>query len=197
MELTEKRLPVYKAIINSDENFGVDFVALVDEPAIERNWMAFNDKKNLFQVTDNPKRIVMGALMVANLPIYRRDEQRGEYFITFDKPTIEEIVLRFHKKKYSDSVNVMHNGQKIEGVYMFESMIIDSTRGIETPKGFDKLPDGSWFGSYKVENDSIWNKIMKGEFMGFSIEGYFEDSLTYELTDQQLLNVIRAINKSN
>jgi hypothetical protein len=68
----------------------------------------------------------------------------------------------------------MHDpAQMIEGVYMVESFLIDSKRGIHSPEGF-KLTDGSWFGSYKVDNEDVWNDFIKtGKFKGFSVEGVF------------------------
>jgi hypothetical protein len=39
--------------------------------------------------------------------------------------------------------------------------------------GFEDCPDGSWFGSFYVENDEVWNKIKSGEVKGFSVEGLF------------------------
>lgn len=56
---------------------------------------------------------------------------------------------------------------------MFESYIIDRQRGITPPKGFEDIADGSWFGSFKVENDNIWQEVKAGTFKGFSVEGLF------------------------
>ena len=59
-------------------------------------------------------------------------------------------------------------------MYCIESFIIDSERGITTPKIFDKASDGSWFLSYYIENDVVWNEFIKtGIFKGFSVEGMF------------------------
>jgi len=69
----------------------------------------------------------------------------------------------------------MHEeGTQTEGIYCIESFIVDSSRGITTPKIFDKAPDGSWFLSYYIENDVVWNEFIKtGIFKGFSVEGMF------------------------
>ena len=67
----------------------------------------------------------------------------------------------------------MHDpSQLVDGVYMFESFIINSQR-MPAPEGFEDLPDGSWFGSYKVDNEAVWNEIKAGTFKGFSVEGMF------------------------
>lgn len=167
------KLPIYRMTINpDDEETGVDYVALVDQPAIEVDWFAF-DKEMKFKA-DVDRRIITGALMIADLPIYRRDEKMGEYMVVFDKTTIEQIAQKFAKRKKNSNVNEMH-ATPLDGVYMYESFITDVERGIVAPKGFKKVPDGSWFGSYKVDNDDVWNNFIKtGDFKGFSVEGFFD-----------------------
>lgn len=131
------------------------------------------DKKQFKFAADKEKRIISGPLMVADLPIYRSDEN-GEYYGLFTADDIYNIRNKFFKKSYTKEVNAMHDSnQMIEGVYMIESFLIDSKRGIHSPAGF-KLTDGSWFGSYKVDNDEVWNEFIKtGKFKGFSVEGVF------------------------
>ena len=72
------KLPIYNLEINEDDQeTGVNFVALVDSPAIERNWVAFNKQQTF--IANQEKQIVSGPLMVADLPIYRQDAILGEY----------------------------------------------------------------------------------------------------------------------
>jgi hypothetical protein len=169
----ERKLPIYKIQIAESDELGVDYVALVDKPAIERSWMAFEKQRQLFQANED-KQIVSGALIVANLPIYRRDEKLGEFYVVFDSETTMDIVQRFFKKGFSGNVNLMHDPkQVVQDVFMFESFIINKERGICTPKGHDELPDGSWFGSFKVNNPEVWKQIKDGTFQGFSVEGLF------------------------
>ena len=124
-----------------------------------------------FAVQDEDQRIVSGPLMIADLPIYRRDED-GEYYVMFTGEQIKKIVQRFFKKGYQAKVNIEH-GKKADGVYMFESYIIDRERGVNPPTGFEDVADGSWFGSFKVENDKLWGEVKAGTFKGFSVEGLF------------------------
>ena len=124
-----------------------------------------------FAVQDEDQRIVSGPLMIADLPIYRRDEE-GEYYVMFTGDQIKKIVQRFFKKGYQAKVNIEH-GKKAEGVYMFESYIIDRDRGVNPPTGFEDVANGSWFGSFKVENDKLWGEVKAGTFKGFSVEGLF------------------------
>jgi hypothetical protein len=169
------KLPIYQLEISEDLNddVEVDFVALVDRPAIEKDFLMFKEQKANFVIQSEDRRIVSGALMLADTPIYRND-QNGEYYVTFTAPTIEKIAQKFFKKGYQSNVNLMHDeALAVEGVTMYESFIVDSARGVVAMKGFEDAPEGSWFGSFKVENESVWNKIKSGEFKGFSVEGVF------------------------
>lgn len=163
-------LPIYKLVINpEDEDTGVDFVALVNMPAIERNFQAF--KSHQF-TADEEKRIVTGPLMIPDQLIYRRDNSFGEYYVTYDAEMVKKIAEKFMRNQNSNNVNKEHK-TPVDGVFMFETFLKDSSRGISAPKGFEDLPEGTWFGSYKVYNDEVWNQVKDGTFKGFSVEGEF------------------------
>ena len=192
-----KKIPIVELTIDDslENETGVDYVALVDLPAIKKNWIAFNEvqeiKKMQFEVIDEEKRIISGPLMIADLPILRRDKELGEYYAVFRANTIMQIVQKFFKSRNNSNVNIMHNPNMIvEGVYMFESFIIDESRGTLTPKGFDVLSNGSWFGSFKVENDKIWNEIKQGIFSGFSVEGPFMQEVVEEKSQTEIDKII-------
>lgn len=186
---------IYLTIDETDDETRVEKVSFVDEPAIQKNWMAFK-KQSSFAVQNEEKRIVSGALMIAGLPIYRRDEKMGEYYVTFSQDAIRSIVYKFMKEARTKEVNEMHSTD-VDGVFMFESFIIDSSRGIKTPEGFDELPDGSWFGSFKVDNDEVWAKVKSGEFRGFSVEGIFEEAIDKQIDENVLKEVIRVLTEKD
>lgn len=185
-------LPIYKLIISDDDTdeTGVKAIALVDHPAIEMNWMAFA-KVQQFKTTNAEKKIISGPLMVADQLIYRKDAELGEYNVMFDAQTIFKIVQKYFRQGNTSDVNMMHNdSMKAKGVYMIESFLIDKDRGISTPKGFEKLAEGSWFGSFKVDNQQIWDDFIKtGTFKGFSVEGYFNNEAVQEFTEADLQKV--------
>lgn len=167
-------LLLYEMKINPDEGSDVEvsFVALVDKPAIERNFMMFKAQTLHFAV-DQDKRIISGPAMVADVPIYRKDAG-GEYNVFFSASTIKEIALKFAKKGYAKNLNLFHDPtMPAEGVTIFNSFVSDKSMGIMPMAGFEDLPDGSWFISAKVESEEIWQRIKSGEFKGFSVEGNF------------------------
>ena len=138
---------------------------------------------NKFSIENQDQRIVTGALMIADLPIYRRDGEE-EYYVSFSAAEIKKIVQRFFKKGYQSKVNVEHS-TPVDGVYMFESFIIDREKGIMPPKGFEDISNGSWFGSFKVDNEKIWNEVKAGTFKGFSVEGLFRYEKTNKVVTQE------------
>ena len=101
-------LPVYEMVINPDESSEVEvsFVALVDKPAIEKNFLAFN--KALQFAINEEKRIISGPAMIANQLIYRKDAN-GEYNVFFSPETIREIAIKFFKKDYQKNINLFHD----------------------------------------------------------------------------------------
>lgn len=130
-------------------------------------------ERKKFAIQDEEERIISGALMLADTPIYRNDAN-GEYYVVFTKDTIKKIAQKYFKKGYQNNVNLMHDsGQIKDGVTMFESWIVDEKRGIKPMNGFEDVKDGSWFGSFKVENDEVWQMIKDDKIKGFSVEGVF------------------------
>jgi len=162
-----EQLPVYLMTIDEDGE-GVSYVSLVESPAIERPFIALSKQHRFAE--DAALRILTGPLMLADTPIIRQDDTRGKYYVMFDKDTIRKMVQKYFKQGNQHNVNAEHS-TAIDGVYMFESYLIDRERGINPPKGYEDAKDGSWFGSFKVENDKVWEE--RDQFTGFSIEGYF------------------------
>jgi len=135
--------------------------------------------------------------MLADELIYRNNDKMGEHYVKFSADTIKQIAIKFAKKKYQNHVNLMHDPeQKVKGVTMFETWLTDKERGIMPMKGYEGVADGSWFGSFYVENDKVWQQVKAGDFRGFSVEGMFdyEQPLTAEENAlkkiSELLNVI-------
>lgn len=175
----------------TEEVEGLQAIALVDRPAIGLNYQAFAPHK--FEVINEDKRIVMGAAMVPDLPIYRRDE-RGEYYAIFKKETIKALVQKLFKENKHNNFNEEHNAFKIlDGVYIYQSFITDAELGISAPSGFENVADGTWFIAAKVENDEAWAKVKEdGILKGFSVEGVF-DLEPYKFKKMNKLNLESVI----
>jgi hypothetical protein len=132
------------------------------------------DMRQAYSVQDEEKRIISGPIMLANVPIYRYDDVRGEYYVTFPPDTIFSIIKKMARKGLYKAVNTDHANPVDEGVHMIELYLIDRERGVMPPKGYEDAEDGSAFASYLIDNDEIWTKVKAGEWRGFSVEGLFD-----------------------
>lgn len=171
----DKSLPIYKMVIDPDkEDSGVDFIALVDAPAIQVNWFAFSNQVRF--KADTERKIIVSPAMIPDLPIYRRTEKMGEFYVVFDKEQINLMQEKFMEKSFIHNVNEMHDGNKVlDGIIMKNSWVSDEQMGIKAPEMFSDLPDGTWFISYKFKDDAMWQRFVKdGEFKGVSVEGMFD-----------------------
>ncbi len=185
-------LPIFRLVVN-DEELGLEAVALVDNPAIQVNWQTFNDARPIKFQQVGDKQMVSGPLMIPDLPIYRRDKERGEHYVIFTRETIEQCAYKYFKNNLHNSVNIMHDSEEVvNGATMVECFFIDTERGINTPTGYDTLPNGTWWGTYKISDKNLWdNFIKKGEFKGFSVEGMFK----YQYEEEEDRKLIEEITK--
>ena len=170
-------IPIYSMTLR-EETEGMDFMALVDNPAHRKAFEYFNgeDKKKIKQHFNEEQRVVTGVAIAVDLPIYRNDSEIGEHYVVFSKKEASKIAQRMFKNGYANNVNEMHDSNKtIKGITLFESYFVDNKRGVVAPESFksQNLKDGSWIVSYKVENEEVWNGIKNGKHVGFSIEGWF------------------------
>lgn len=215
-------LPVYELKISTDinDNAEVDFVALVDKPAIERNFLSFKDEfidpskhydnnsdvvRQLgnvgnkfeigFSIQSEDQHIISGPLMIPNKLMYRNNKKFGEHYVKFSKETVKEIAIKYAKNGYQSNVNLMHNDNSIvSGITLFESFITDKERGIAPLKGFEDCEDGTWFGSFYVENKSVWEDVKSGKYKGFSVEGIFNYVPTEDSVEQLLRELSESLN---
>lgn len=152
-------------------------------------------EKMSFRIMNEEKRIISGPLMLADELIYRNNDRMGEHYVKFSADTIKAIAIKFAKRKYHNHVNLMHDPeQKVKGVTMFESWIVDKERGIMPMKGFEGVADGSWFGSFYVENDNVWSEVKQGKYKGFSVEGLFDYDQPISAEENALKKIAELLN---
>lgn len=184
--------PIYNLEISTkvQDDAEVSFIALVDQPAIKRDFLKFNEQM-VFAIED--EQIVTGPLMIPDQLIYRKSEKFGEHYVKFSAKTIKDIAIKYAKKGYQNNVNLMHDAaMQVQNITMFQSFISDSAKGIKPMEAFKDLPDGTWFGTFKVDNPEVWQLVKENKLKGFSVEGMFD----YEIpqTDSgQLLEQLKSI----
>jgi len=133
-----------------------------------------SNEKYTFAV-DQEQQMVVGPLMIPDKLIFRLDEQGEPYYVFFSKDTIRQIAQKMMKDKHIDSVNLEHNPDDTVDGYMVSTWIVeDEMKDKQQVYGFN-YPAGTWFGQYKIEDMSVWEKVKEGAIKGFSVEGFFAD----------------------
>ena len=161
-------------IDESDETSGIEAISLVEQPAIESNFVALNKHELQLKEIDAEKRILMGAALIPDKSIYRRNEQNEEYYIYFSKQTVRKASELFFKKSNHQNATFEHK-DKVKGVTIVESWIVENTDKDKTALYGMDVPVGTWMVSAKIDDDELYEKAKSGEVKGFSIEGYFAD----------------------
>ena len=153
---------------------GVEAISVVEEPAIEEDFVALKSQEYKFAEADKEKKILVGPLLIPNKPIFRKDGDK-EYYIYFSRNTVLKASQMFLKAG-NQSKSTLEHEDVIEGLTLVESWIVEDPKMDKSNVYNMSLPKGTWMGTVKVENDDIWNNYVKtGKVKGFSIEGYFAD----------------------
>ena len=175
------------------EESGIEAISIVESPAIESDFVALSAEEIKLAEVDKDKKILLGALLIPNKPIYRNGDE-GEYYIFFSKDTIVKASQMYLKNGYQNKSTLEH-AQALQGLTLVESWIVEDEVMDKSRKYGLNVPVGTWMGAVKVNNDEIWQEYVKtNKVKGFSIEGYFADKMGKPKADlsedEKLLNKI-------
>ena len=170
-------MKIIELILDEEQDdIGVDAISIVESPAIESDFVALKNQEIKLAEVDKEKKILMGALLIPNKPIYRNGGE-GEYYIFFSKDTIVKASQMFLQNG-NQSRSTLEHAQALNGLTLVESWIVEDKAKDKTALYGLDVPVGTWMGSVKVNNDDVWNEYVKtNKVKGFSIEGYFADKM--------------------
>ncbi len=172
-------------LILDEEDIGVEAISVVENPAIEEHFIALKNEQYNFAEQDKEKRLLVGAALVPNKPIYRKKGE-DEYYIFFSRDTVRKASQMFFKKGNQSSITLEHE-MKLEGLTVVESWLVESEKDKSRHYGLS-VPIGTWMISLKVDSDKIWNEYIKGggKLKGFSIEAFFSSRLDERPKDKTI-----------
>lgn len=181
---------------------GIQAISVVESPAIEEDFVALKEEARIeLKTIDKEKRILMGAALIPNKPIYRRNGE-DEYYIYFSQDTVRKASELFFINGNQNKATLEHQ-MDVQGTSVVESWIIEGEQDKSRMYGME-LPVGTWMVSMKILNDELWEGYVKsGKVKGFSIEGYFVDKVEAskqdpkEIEAEEQLNAIKAIIKND
>lgn len=145
-------------------------ISLVSEPAIEEDFLMFS-KVLEFKTLDTEKRIITGPAMRADIKIPRKDENGDLYYGFFSKDTVRKCAEMFFKTGSNMNRTNLEHEFEIDGVYTYESWIVEDPNMDKANLKFGDVREGDWFVTMKVDNEAVWNNYLKtGLIRGFSVE---------------------------
>lgn len=154
---------VYEVIVSDEDK--VDLISLVDDPAIESNFIAMSTEKTMLKLLSEEKRLVSGPVLIPEQKILRN--LKGEAaFIKFSKDTIEKLSFAT-MKDISNKIamtNINHDSNKT--IDMKKAYVVESWLSKES----GEYPSGTWFITMKIEDEDTWAMVKSGDLVGFSIE---------------------------
>lgn len=163
-------------IDDKEEIQGVDAISIVENPAIESDFIALKSQEIKMAEVDKEKRILMGAVLIPEKPIYRRNGE-NEYYIYFSKDTVNKASQLFFKNGNQSNWTFEHD-KAITGLTVVESWIVEDTTKDKSALYNLNVPVGTWMASVKVDDAELWQNFVKtGKVKGFSLEGYFADKI--------------------
>lgn len=168
---------IIELILDEDQEMtGVEAISVVENPAIEEDFIALKSEEIKLAEVNKEKRILMGALLVPNKPIYRRSGD-DEYYIYFSKETVAKA-SQMYLVNGNQNNSTMEHQYDLKGLSLVESWLVEDEVHDKSRKYGMNVPLGTWMGAVKVNNDEVWNDYVKtGKVKGFSIEGYFADKM--------------------
>lgn len=174
--------------------FGVEAVSVVENPAIESNFIALSKTQIEFAEVNKEKRILLGAALIPDKPILRLDKKtKEEYHVYFSKDTIRQVMELFAKNKFQDKATFEHQ-RPIEGMTIVESWIVEDEEKDKSAFYGLNVPKGTWMISMKADNEEIYNLAKEGKVKGFSIEGFFSDGTEEDEETKILREIAKQLN---
>ena len=201
-------MEIIELVLDENEEFsGIEAISVVSSPAIEEDFIALKNQEQIrLAEISKEKRLLMGAALIPDKPIYRKNGDH-EFYIYFSKETVAKASQMFLKAGNQGKATMEHTDEKLEGMTIVESWLIEDEVHDKSRKYGLNMPVGTWMVAMKVDNDDIWNNYVKeGKVKGFSIEGFFADKLNKpqdkqidQLTEEdKLLNeIIDVLKESN
>ncbi len=147
-------------------------VSLVKDPAIESTLLKFNaeTEKPLFFAVEE-KQIIYSVAMIPNKLIFRKDINGEPAHVFYD----EQAIYDFQKEYFRTGnlgTNVNHAKENTNGIFPFESWIVENPENDKSNALGLEAPKGSLVMGFSIENTETWNEVKNGNLDGLSIEGF-------------------------
>tara|TARA_R110000822_G_scaffold91697_3_gene211269 strand:+ start:291 stop:1319 length:1029 start_codon:yes stop_codon:yes gene_type:complete len=161
-------LDVYDITLGKDD-IGIRATSLVTLPAMESQFLHFNEDKPQFIFASEEKRELIGAIMIPEKLIYRNIDG-FKFWVNFTADTIRKLTSKMIKSGTAGLFTIQHKHDAKDGdIDVQEVWIKESDNDKSMDFGIDE-PIGTSFMKVKVNDELIWKEIKESGLNGFSIE---------------------------
>ena len=182
-------------VIRNELEDGVFAISLVENPAIEENWVALSKEQIELKVIDDEKRIVVGFALVPDKEIYRKQKVGGvmkEFNIRMSKDTVSKAAELFMKNLNGKNFTVEHERPE-QGISVIESWIVEDTKNDKSNIYNLKPKGGEWVVMSKIYNDKVWEDVKSGVYKAYSIEAMFQGFEALQSKEESIIEQIKKI----
>ena len=142
--------------IRNEKEDGVFAVSLVENPAIEENFVALSQQEKV-TFADEDRKVVVGVALVPEKRIYRKMGDK-EFNIYFSKETISKAQELYMKNLNANNVTSEHQ-KPVKGATVIESWIVENEKNDKSNIYKLNAPVGSWVIMMKIYNDEEWEQV--------------------------------------
>ena len=162
--------PLYDIVLGDGEDNGMFRVSIVNSPAIQEGFVYFSEEKETQKIAlaSEEKMQVIAPLLIPDMPILRKNDEYGYYYVKFSEETIKDIMYKYSRDGFFNQFNLEHE-YETDAVTMLEIWMKETDMDKSDSYGFD-LPIGTLFMKAQIESEELWSAIKDNEFNGFSIE---------------------------
>lgn len=173
---------------NEDQMVGIEAISIVESGAIESDFISMSDQEIKLAKVDDEKRIVMGAALIPNKPIFRKRNDTM-FYVYFSEDTVRRSSELFFQNGNQSNATLEHQ-MKANGLTVVESWIVEDKEKDKSAIYNLDLPVGSWVISMKIEDDELWQQIKEGKkYKGFSIEGFYTSRATIKKSKEDMSEI--------
>jgi len=198
-----EKIQTIELTIKDESKHGVFAISLVENPAIQENFIMLSENKIELKAIDDERRIVVGFALIPDKEIYRKQKinnEMKEFNITMSAQTVSKCAELYMKNLNNNNTTSNHE-KPVQGCSVIESWIVEDVKNDKSnlyklnPKG------GEWAIMMKLYNDEEYEKAKNGEYKGFSVEALLDGFEQLNMMENQnsildeLTNIIENATK--
>ena len=162
--------------IDESKGQGTYALSLVENPAMQSEYITLSEEKVQLAVTDKERGVIMGVALIPNRDVLRKGRNgKPDYYLYFSEETVRRSSEIFLENNYHQNSTLGHQ-TRLNGNVVIESWIKEDEVHDKSAIHNLDAPVGSWLVTMKVSDEQLIQMSKEGKLRGFSIEGMYDDA---------------------